>query len=111
MMKITDKVLAEIVQAIVRQVDPVMIILFGSHASGHAREESDLDLLIVEREPFGQKRSRRKEMSLVRKVLSGFRIAKDILIYGEDEFAKWRGSVNHVIGRSLRDGKVLYERP
>ncbi|MBN2209126.1 MAG: nucleotidyltransferase domain-containing protein [Candidatus Coatesbacteria bacterium] len=111
MIEITDGVPAEIAGAIAAKIDPVLIILFGSHASGDVGPESDLDLLTAEREPFGQKRSRRKEISIVRELLSGFRVAEDILVYSEEEFSKWRGSVNHVIGRSVRTGRVLYERP
>ncbi len=27
------------------------------------------------------------------------------------EANRWRGSLNHVLGRALREGRVLYERP
>ena len=37
MIEVTDEVLADMVQAIVREVDPERIYLFGSRARGDAR--------------------------------------------------------------------------
>jgi predicted nucleotidyltransferase len=107
---VTEKVLADIVQAIVREVDPERIYLFGSRARGNARADSDVDLLIVERKSFGPQHSRFQEINRVYRVLSSFRVPKDILLYSDDEFAKWRSSINHVVGRCNREGKLLYER-
>jgi predicted nucleotidyltransferase len=108
---VTEKVLAVIVQVIVREVDPERIYLFGSRARGNARADSDVDLLIVERKSFGPQHSRFLEINRVYRVLSSFRVPKDILLYSDDEFAKWRSSINHVVGRCNREGKLLYERP
>jgi uncharacterized protein len=73
----TEQTLREITAVIVREVDPVRIVLFGSYGRGEAHEDSDLD----------------------------------ILIYSEAEAERWRSSLNHVVGRALREGKVVYERP
>jgi predicted nucleotidyltransferase len=110
MIEINDQILQEMVQAIIREVDPEKIILFGSQAQGPARPDSDLDLLIVEREGFGEKRSRREELARIRRALSEFFIAKDILVFSQEEVARWRNSINHIIATSLRDGRILYER-
>ncbi len=110
MITVSDEILAEMVQAIVREVDPERVYLFGSRARGEAREDSDVDLLIVEREPFGPQHSRFQEINRVYRVLSSFRVPKDILLYSDDEFAKWRTSINHVVGRCNREGKLRYER-
>ena len=110
MITVSDEILAEMVQTIVREVDPERIYLFGSRARGNARADSDVDLLIVERKSFGPQHSRFQEINRVYRVLSSFRIPKDILLYSDDEFAKWRTSINHVVGRCNREGKLLYER-
>lgn len=110
MAMITDQMLREIVTATVRAVDPERIILFGSYARGEAGPSSDLDLLIIERAPFGQGRTRRSELKRLRRALWDFRVPIDILLYTEDEVAAWRDSVNHVIACSLREGRTLYER-
>ena len=111
MLAVTEVVLDEMVAAIVQEIDPEQIYLFGSRARGDARPDSDVDLLIVEQKPFGPCRSRWKEIARIRRILSPFRIPKDILLYHADEMAKWQHSVNHLISRSLREGKLLYERP
>ena len=108
---VDDRVLDEIVQAIVKESDPERIILFGSRASGASHEDSDVDLIVVEAEPFGHSRSRRRESTRLWKALAQFGVAKDILVYSLDEVDCWRDSLNHVLARALRHGKVLYERP
>jgi uncharacterized protein len=110
MIEVTDEVLGDMVQAIVREVGPQRIYLFGSRACGEARRDSDVDLLIVVREPFGHGHNRFQEIKRVYLALSSFRIPNDVLLYSSDEFAKWSQSLNHVVGRCSREGKLLYTR-
>jgi uncharacterized protein len=102
--------LQAITQAIVSAVNPEQVLLIGSWARSEARSDSDLDLLIIQREPFGPHRSRSQEIRRIRRILSGFRLPKDILVYSLDEVVRWRHSVNHILARCLREGKVLYAR-
>jgi predicted nucleotidyltransferase len=110
MIEVTDEVLADMVQTIAREVDPERIYLFGSRARGEARQDSDVDLLIIVREPFGPEHSRFQEINRVYRALSSFRIPNDVLLYSSDEFARWSRSLNHVAGRCSREGKLLYAR-
>ena len=103
-------VLNEIVERLMEAIDPQTIVLFGSSTTGSGGPGSDVDLLVVDRDPFGPHRSRREQLRRARRALSGLRIAKDILLYGPDELERWRDSPNHIIGRALRQGQVLYER-
>ncbi len=109
MAKVSDRVIDEMAQRIVREVDPRKILLFGSWARGDAREDSDVDLLVVEHEPFGERRSRRQEAARIWRCLSDFRVPKDILVYSVGEIEQWRGCRYHAIGKALMEGKVLYE--
>lgn len=111
MIQVTDEILDRMVRAIVEEVDPEQVILFGSRARGDAGEESDVDLVVVETEPFGKTRSRRLEAVRLWKALSDFVVPKDILVYSRDEVEHWRNSPNHVLACALREGAVLYERP
>ena len=110
MIDVTEEVLADMVHAIVWEVDPERIYLFGSRARGDARQDSDVDLLIVVSEPFGPEHSRFQQINRVYRALSPFRIPNDVLLYSSDEFAKWSQSLNHVVGRCSREGKLLYAR-
>ena len=98
----------EMADVLVREVDPEAIILFGSQAAGHPETGSDVDLLVVEATPFGPDKDRRREMTRMWKALSGFPVAKDILVYSRDEVERWRDARNHVIARALREGRLLY---
>ena len=49
MAEINEDLLAEMVEALVREVAPERIVLFGSRAQGTERADSDIDLLIEER--------------------------------------------------------------
>jgi uncharacterized protein len=104
----------ELIQAMVdtiaREADPDTVILFGSRARGDARPDSDVDFLIVEREPFTAQRSRRQETARLYLALRKLAIPKDLLLYSRDEFEQLKNSVHHVVGRARREGRVLHER-
>ena len=111
MTTVTGDFLNRMVRAIVDEVDPEQVILFGSRARGDQRENSDVDLIVVEAEPFGPERSRHKEMVRLYHALAGFLVPADVLVYSHEDVDYWRDSLNHVLARALREGKVLYERP
>lgn len=100
--------LRRMVDIIVREADPAAIILFGSHARGDARPDSDIDLLVIEREPFGPGRSRIKEAARLYRALGDLPASKDLLLYSRDEVAGWRDTRNHVVARAYREGRLLY---
>ena len=107
---VTDAVIAEMVATLVKEADPEQVILFGSRGRGDARTDSDVDLIVVEAEPFGPGRDRVKEMARLYKALAGFLVPADILVYSREDVEYWRDSLNHVLARALREGKVVYER-
>ena len=109
MVPVTDELMERMVQAIVDEVDPEQVILFGSRARGDEHESSDIDLIVVEAAPFGPERSRHKELVRLYHALSGFHVPADVLVYSYEDVAYWRDSLNHVLARALREGKVLHE--
>ena len=90
---------------------PEEIVLLGSRVRGDARDGSDFDLLVVETEPFGPGRSRLAEIARLERSLCEIPIAVDLLLYSRREVTQLRNSLNHVVGRALREGEVLYVRP
>ena len=110
MTELSVQVLENMVRVIVDIADPEQIILFGSQARRESRQGSDIDLLIIESDPFGEKRSRRKEMAKLWRAQAPFPFTKDVLVYSRDEVEYWRHSLNNVVAKALRESKVLYER-
>src|SRR5205085_8638049 len=98
----------QLVAALLTAGQPERVILFGSRARGDARPDSDIDLLIVQAEQPGA--SRWQELRRLRLSLRAFPVAKYLLLVRPAEFAYWRDSLNHVVGRASREGRVLYER-
>jgi len=109
MVSISEELIDQMARRIVNEVDPEKVVLFGSWARGAGSEQSDVDFGVVEREPFGANRSRREEAVRIWQCLSEFRVPKDILVYSVHEIDQWKDSRYHVVGRALREGKVLYE--
>lgn len=110
MTEVTSNVIDQMVRTLVAEADPEMVILFGSRARGDSRARSDVDLIVVEAEPFGRGRSRHKEMIRLRRALRRFAVPVDVLVYSRADVDYWRDSLNYVLARALREGKVLYER-
>jgi predicted nucleotidyltransferase len=110
MVTVTDKLLNDVSDTIVSSANPVAVYLFGSYANGTPGPNSDLDLLVVVDGRFDQNRNRLAEINQIRRELAQYRIAKDVLLYSKDELDLWRDSKNHIIGRCVRDGKLLYAR-
>lgn len=102
----TNTLIGQMVQVIVDEVDPEQVILFGSRGRGDERQDSDVDLVVVEAEPFGPERSRHKEMVRLYHAVAGFSVAADVLVYSRDDVNYWRDSLNHVLARALWEGKA-----
>ncbi len=109
MLQVTEELLKEMTDLIVREVKPRKIILFGSHARGTARADSDLDFLVVEDGPFNAQRSRRAEMTRLWNIMFDYFIPIDFLVFTPQEIEQWKDTKNHVIAHALREGRMLYE--
>lgn len=111
MIAVNEETLKEITSIIVQEVHPEAVLVFGSYARGNVRPDSDLDLLVIETNPFGPGQDRRQEIVRLLRVLMGFGIAKDILVYSRHEVDRWRHARNHIIATALKEGRVLYGKP
>ena len=95
----------EITRRIVTAADPVKVILFGSRARGTAHPGSDLDLLVIERDPV----SARQEAVRLRRLLRDLEIPVDIIVVGQ-AFAERYGDIpGSVLYPAFREGTVLYD--
>jgi predicted nucleotidyltransferase len=85
---------------------PTRIILFGSHARGDARPDSDIDLLVV----LEGLHDRVAEMVRLARVLSPLRLPVDVLVVSEDAFRYWCDTPGNVYSAARAEGRVLYEQ-
>lgn len=97
----------EVVDDVVRAVEPVRLLVFGSVARGDAHAESDLDLLVV-LERLDKSR-RRDMMRLVRRSIDA-PIPVDVLVTDVEEFEARRDVNGSPYYWPAREGEVVYER-
>jgi uncharacterized protein len=107
----TAEIGSELALAIRRAADPQLVVLFGSHARHEAREDSDIDLLIVADAQSWKSPTRRQEIGRLRRALPRVGHSIDVLLFTPSEVEQWRTARNHVIARALAEGLILYERP
>ena len=102
--------LPEIIRRLVEAAQPERIILFGSWATGANRPDSDLDLLVIQKEPLLPGWSRLRAISRLERALGRIPHATDILVYSQGEVERWKSIPHHVIARALKEGKEVYAR-
>ncbi len=89
-------------------INPLKIILFGSYVYGTPSDESDLDICIIK----NNIKSRINEKREIRKLLSGIKIAKDILLVDNNYFLSHsdKNWLNTALYDARHKGEILYEK-
>ncbi len=105
-----ESLVSEAVARIVREIDLEKVILFGSRARGDERDDSDVDLLVVASEELIRQHGRRRLLARFWSAMGHLPASFDFLLFFPDEIVQWQDSVNHVISRAMREGRVVYER-
>ena len=102
----TDGYVQEMVRRITDRFLPVKVILFGSRATGMARPDSDVDLLVV----LPEVSNSRQAAIEMRRALADMPVGKDILVSTPAEVDRYGDCVGHILQSALREGVVVYER-
>jgi predicted nucleotidyltransferase len=102
---ITQAQIKEVTKRIVENYRPEKVILFGSYAKGNPTVDSDLDLLVIKNSHL----PRYKRGSEIRKHLRGMKIPIDLVVYTNEEIARWRDVKMAFITTAIETGVVLYE--
>jgi uncharacterized protein len=79
------------------------VILFGSHARGEGRPDSDLDLLVIEPEV----KSRRAEFVRLREALGNLGVPVDLVVVPASHVDEWGHFDGTLLHDALREGRVL----
>ena len=98
-----EETLDRILDALKTHYAPEQVIVFGSLASGHVTETSDLDLLIV-------KKTDKRFYDRIREVVKicDYDIGVDFLVYTPKELTEAARSNPFVRDEILSKGKVVY---
>ena len=99
--------LEHVTKTIVERFHPKRIVVFGSHARGDARPDSDLDLFIEMDTPH-----RPPDRAIEVSEVFGLRPwSMDIVVYTPEEVRRLRHVKGTLLSVIEKEGKVLYEQP
>lgn len=99
--------LPDAIRRIVRELDPLQIILFGSWARGDARPDSDLDLLIVMPKVDNKRETAIQALRALRDLPAG----KDVVVTTPQEIEERGDEIGLVLRPALREGIVVWREP
>ena len=90
---------------IAERLSPQKVILFGSHATGRASPDSDVDLLIIIDRPAGS------DASLQIKRAIDYNFPLDLIVYDTKRVKQRLAAGDWFLQDAIEGGKVLYEKP
>ena len=104
---IDEKILHEVVERIVAAAKPSRVILFGSYGRGDANEDSDMDLMVIERHVNNPG----EEMIRLQEAVGNIGVGVDVMVYSEEEVERRRDWCTSPVYWALREGMTLYATP
>ena len=99
-------VIDKLVDDVVKCVNPLRIILFGSAARGDQGAHSDIDLLVVVPEGVHRRRTAQK---LYREI-TGLGVPFDIVVATPNDLERHKGNIGLIYKSALTEGKEIYGR-
>lgn len=104
-MGIDDSLVHEVIRRILSVSQPDRIILFGSAATGAMHRDSDIDLLVLER----QTQNARRESVRIGDALRGLGYAFDVMVMDTERFEETKGLIGGIAYPANRSGIVIYD--
>lgn len=106
---VTPELLQTIVQRIIESFQPQRVVLFGSHAWGEPRPESDVDFLVVTKTLSHLRPAHRRFQ--VKRICQPPFVSMDVLVYAPEEIRDRVAMGDLFLPKILAEGKILYDKP
>ena len=103
--RLTDEAVAEIVRRIACACRPERVVMFGFAAAGEMTPDSDIDLLMIEREVPDI----RQETLRIRRALGGLPAPFDVIVMSTNRFEGTRDVIGGIAWPAARSGRVILE--
>lgn len=104
-MGVDQSVLDEVVRRVLAVARPDRIILFGSAAAGRMTRDSDIDLLIVEREP----KNTHEESVSITDAIGDVPFPVDVKVISSERFEATKHVIGGIAYPAHKYGRVIYE--
>ena len=104
-MKIKRHLIQKAVSRVLSATKPVRIILFGSAASGKTTPDSDIDLLVLEKNIINP----REESLRLRKTLNGLGVPVDVFVMSFARYEETKNVIGGIAYTANKYGKPVYE--
>ena len=92
---------------IVRRFQPLRLVLFGSQATGGARPDSDIDLLVV----MPNETDAKETAMAIRRSLLGLPLSKDVIVTTPSQIERYGDVPGTMVYQALSSGATIYARP
>lgn len=103
---ITESRIAEVARALADASDSATrVIVFGSHGRGNPAADSDIDLLVIQRDVP----SRFRESARLGRIAADMRVPADVVVVSEDQVEEWGDVEGAFLHDALREGRVVAE--
>jgi HEPN domain-containing protein/predicted nucleotidyltransferase len=100
----TTEWIPEMVDRLVREFQPLQIILFGSRGRADGSDSSDVDLLVV----LPRVDDKRQATVAMLRALRDVPVAKDVVVTTPEEIEARGDAIGSVLRPALREGRVIY---
>lgn len=104
-MAIGEELVAELVRRVLSVASPERIILFGSAAGGRMTRDSDVDLLIVEKDPGNLL----EKTVRLHHALRGLGHPVDVVVMAAERFAETKDVIGGIAYPACKHGRAIYE--
>lgn len=100
----SDPVVERVVKVIAEAIHPQKIILFGSRATGTARPDSDLDLVVI----YAGEKSKRQVKLDIHRLMEPESFPMDLFVLSPEEMQRQRHVANTLAREVAERGVTVY---